>query len=80
MTVFTFLFAAVAILLGALWLLQGLGLVVIEPVLCLAECTPVVGPDMSWTITGFVAIAAGCAVLAIAFRRRRKNANRTGCM
>jgi hypothetical protein len=47
------------VLLGGLWLLQGLGLVHVRPILCLANCAPVQGPSSTWTIIGAVVLAAG---------------------
>jgi hypothetical protein len=32
-----------AALLGALWLLQGLGIVQMQPILCFVDCTPIQG-------------------------------------
>jgi hypothetical protein len=58
-------------LLGLLWLLQGLGLVTIPPVLCVAECAPLTGPSTQWAITGAVVLVVGCLALAFAFRRRK---------
>ncbi len=49
----------IAVLLGGLWLLQGLGLVTIEPILCVAECEPLDGPAPFWAAIGFVLFAAG---------------------
>jgi hypothetical protein len=58
-------------LLGLLWLLQGLGLVTIPPVLCVAECAPLTGPSTQWAIIGPVVLVVGCLALAFAFRRRK---------
>lgn len=58
----TFVLRALAIaltLLGALWLLQGLGILHIRPILCFANCVPVEGPSLAWFITGVLAIALG---------------------
>ncbi|WP_390551469.1 hypothetical protein [Qipengyuania sp. MTN3-11] len=61
----------VAILLGGLWFLQGTGLVVIEPVACLGECTPVTGPAPLWAISGAILFLLGCVALKFAWGRRR---------
>jgi proline iminopeptidase len=50
-------------LLGGLWLLQGLGAVHVRPILCFADCAPVQGPSRTWAISGFLLVLAG--VLAI---------------
>lgn len=49
----------VAVLLGGLWLLQGLGLVQVKPILCFADCEPLQGPSAAWAIIGFLVLAAG---------------------
>lgn len=46
-------------LLGGLWLLQGLGIVHLRPVLCFADCDPVQGPSSTWVVVGAVVLAAG---------------------
>lgn len=60
-----------AVLLGGLWLLQGLGIVTMAPILCLANCTPLEGPSMTWAAVGFVVAAAGAGAVYYAARRRR---------
>lgn len=59
-----------AVLLGGLWLLQGLGLVHVKPILCFADCEPVQGPSAVWAVVGGVLLLAGLAALARAVRRR----------
>jgi hypothetical protein len=49
----------IAVLLGGLWLLQGLGLVHVRPILCFADCAPVQGPSLTWAIVGAIALAVG---------------------
>lgn len=58
----------ICVLLGGLWLLQGLGVVHIRPILCFANCEPVQGPSTAWAITGFLLLAAGA--MAIYFARK----------
>jgi hypothetical protein len=53
------IFAVIAILLGGLWLLQGLGLVEIRPILCFADCAPVQGPSTRWAVIGAATVAIG---------------------
>ena len=52
-------FGVLAILLGGLWLLQGLGLVQVRPILCFADCAPVQGPSLTWAVVGAIAVALG---------------------
>jgi hypothetical protein len=53
------LLGAVGVLLGGLWLVQGLGLVTIAPILCVADCEPLEGPAPLWAVIGAVVLAAG---------------------
>lgn len=52
-------FGVVVAALGALWLVQGLGVVEITPVLCVADCEPITGKSTEWAATGAVALIAG---------------------
>ena len=58
------------VLLGALWLLQGLGIVTIAPVMCVAECTALSGPSILWAIIGLLTIVVGGALVAWARGRK----------
>jgi hypothetical protein len=57
------------LLLGALWTLQGLGVVTIPPILCVAACEPVQAPSMTWVAIGIGAIVAGMLATSLARRR-----------
>lgn len=59
-----------SVLLGGLWLLQGLGLVHIRPILCFANCAPIQGPSSTWATIGVFALIAG--VVAILYSRGRR--------
>jgi hypothetical protein len=61
---------AVAVLLGGLWLLQGLGLVNVRPILCFADCEPIQGASAAWAIAGLVTLTAGVAAIMFSIRRR----------
>ena len=63
------IFGILAVLLGGFWLLQGLGLVHLRPILCVANCAPVEGPSLTWAVVGFLVVVAGAG--AIAHGRRR---------
>ena len=58
-TVISLLFA----LLGGLWLLQGLGLVHVRPILCFVDCDPIQGPSSTWAVIGAVALVIGGLIL-----------------
>ncbi len=49
----------VSALLGGLWLLQGLGLVHVRPILWFADCAPVQDASAAWAIIGLLMIVAG---------------------
>ena len=52
-------FSVVAMLLGGLWLMQGLGIVHLRPLLCFADCAPVQGPSAQWAVIGAITLAVG---------------------
>ena len=58
-----------AMALGLLWLLQGLDLIHLRPILCVADCEPVEGGSATWAIVGLVTAAAGAWA---AFRGARR--------
>ena len=60
----------IGILLGGLWLLQGLGIVQIRPILCFADCAPVQGPSLTWACIGFVVMPAGVIATIFSLRSR----------
>lgn len=61
----------IAILLGGLWLLQGLGLVHVRPILCFADCAAIQGKSNTWAIIGAVVLAIGMWAVRRGFLRRR---------
>jgi hypothetical protein len=54
-----FLVGLIAAVLGGLWLLQGVGVVHLRPMLCFADCDPVQGPSATWTVVGALVLMAG---------------------
>jgi MYXO-CTERM domain-containing protein len=63
-------FGVICVLLGGLWLVQGLGLVRIDPIACVGDCTPLEGASMQWAIIGAAVVALGLVLIAFARRRR----------
>ncbi len=63
------LFSVIAMLLGGLWLLQGLGIVQLRPLLCFADCAPVQGPSAQWSVIGAITLALGG--LGVVWLRKR---------
>jgi hypothetical protein len=53
--------------LGVLWTLQGADLIRVKPILCFANCEPLVGGSNTWLVVGLVCIAIGLFLL---MRRR----------
>ena len=49
----------VAVLLGAPWFLQGMGLLHLWPILCFANCAPILRPATSWAIIGALTLIVG---------------------
>lgn len=71
MKVVILLVGVVALMLGGLWLLQGLGLVHLAPILCVGECAPVEGPSPTWAVVGGLVAALGLMAISYAVKRRR---------
>lgn len=63
MKTIAFIVGLIAALLGGLWLLQGLGIVHLRPILCFADCAPVQGPSTTWAVIGAVVLAVGGAAM-----------------
>ena len=59
MRIVPLVFGVIAVLLGGLWLLQGLGIVQLRPILCFADCEPIQGPSVTWAVVGAIALAVG---------------------
>lgn len=56
-------------LLGMLWLVQGLGIIQIDPILCAGDCEPITGRSVEWTITGTIASFVGIVSVGAGLRR-----------
>jgi hypothetical protein len=61
----------IAALLGGLWLLQGLGLVRIDPIACVGDCTPLEGPSLQWAAIGAIVLAGGLLGVYFGLKRPR---------
>ena len=61
-------FAGVLIALGALWSLQGAGVMHVKPILCAADCTELQGASGQWLATGIGTIALGLILWYLAGR------------
>ncbi len=62
----------IAALLGGLWLLQGLGIVQMRPILCFADCVPVQGPSAIWAVIGASVLAVGGVAVFWSVKRRAR--------
>lgn len=56
--------------LGGLWIVQGIGLVRLKPVLCVANCAPVQGPSLTWALIGALVLLLGLFLLSKGVKRR----------
>lgn len=70
MRIIGWVFSVIAVLLGGLWLLQGLGIVHLRPILCFADCAPVQGPSATWAVIGAIAVVVGA--YGVIWSRRHK--------
>ncbi len=67
-------FGVVASLLGGLWLLQGLDIVHVKPMLCFSGCAPVRAASPKWAIIGAGTLGAGLAAVWWSLNRKLKRA------
>lgn len=58
----------VGVLLGGMWLLQGVGVLHLRPILCFAACEPIQQPSTTWTAIGLGVGVLGVAALACSYR------------
>ncbi len=56
-------------LLGTVWVAQGLGIVQIDPILCVADCEPIAGRSVQWTGIGAIALSVGIVAVWAGLRR-----------
>ena len=49
--------------LGGLWALQGADLIRMQPILCVANCAPLVGGSPTWLTVGLVTLVIGVLLL-----------------
>jgi hypothetical protein len=62
-TVVMTLLGVIATLLGMLWLVQGLGIIQIDPVLCAGDCEPITGGSVEWTVIGAITLLVGSVLV-----------------
>ena len=55
--------------LGMLWLVQGLGIIQIDPILCVGDCEPIAGRSVQWTVIGAIALFMGSVSVWAGLRR-----------
>jgi hypothetical protein len=55
--------------LGLLWFLQGIGILQIRPILCVANCEEIVGGSPSWAVVGVTTFIIGIIILIMSVRR-----------
>jgi hypothetical protein len=72
MKIFVLLVSVIGVLLGGLWLLQGLGLLQVRPILCFADCEPVQGPSSTWAAIGLLVVTAGIFGILYSLKHRAR--------
>jgi hypothetical protein len=72
MRTFAAVIGVLCLLLGGLWFLQGLDVVHVRPILCVADCVPLQGPSTTWAVAGLVALVAGILLIRYARRERAR--------
>lgn len=72
MKTFVLVVSVIGVLLGGLWLLQGLGLVQVRPILCFADCEPVQGPSSTWAVLGLLVVTAGILGIFYSLKHRAR--------
>jgi len=68
--ILTLVVGVIATSLGALWSLQGAGLLRVRPLLCASNCKPVTGGSAPWLGIGVVVLALGIAIIGVALKGR----------
>lgn len=70
MRIIALVLGALGALLGGLWLVQGHGLVRIEPIACVANCQTLEGPSATWAAIGGVVLLASLLAIFYGLKRR----------
>jgi hypothetical protein len=70
----TLVFGVVVALLGGFWLLQGLDILHVRPMLCFSDCAPVRGASPKWAMIGAGTLGAGFAAIWRSLTRKLKRA------
>ena len=76
MKIISLIFGIIAALIGGLWLLQGLGLVHVRPILCFADCAAIQGASLTWAIIGGVTLGLGGLAIFWSRRTSRRTSRR----
>ncbi len=63
------IFGVILALLGTLWMVQGLGIIQLGPILCVADCEPITGRSVQWTVIGVIALLVGIVIVRTGLRR-----------
>jgi hypothetical protein len=73
MKYFVLIVGVIGLLQGGLWLLQGLGVVHVRPILCFADCAPIQWASLTWIIIGLLFVTTGALPIhfSLTWRTRR---------
>ena len=66
------IFGVIVALLGMLWVIQGFGLIRIDPILCVADCEPITGRSVQWTVIGVIALLVGVVIVWVGQRHTNR--------
>ncbi len=64
------MFVAIATGLGLFWLMQGLAILDVCPILCFANCECIKGGSLVWGGVGAIVSTAGVVAIGISIKRR----------
>lgn len=62
--------SAILIGLGTLWLLQGLDIIHIKPILCFVDCDVISGKSSFWQVVGTITLIIGLVVVYINIKQK----------
>ena len=57
--------------LGGLWMVQGLGIIHLDPIACVADCKPIEGASPTYALLGLLLVGVGALAVWFALKPRR---------
>jgi hypothetical protein len=62
------LISIILTILGLLWFLQGSDILHLRPILCFANCEPIIGKSLPWQIIGTITFIIGILIAGKSIR------------